>query len=366
MKKKGILLLGLILSFSLLAGCGKKEEAPPEKEIEIVTSKDMTSTPEPTPTPEPEEEIPAGMVKSYLTGEHVAESIGRRRPVAIMLNNIIDAVPQYGISRAGVVYEAPVEGDITRLMGIFENYDDLEKIGSVRSSREYYIFYALEFDAIYAHYGQAAYAVPFLEQDFVNNLSGLSEFGSDIYYRTSDRKAPHNAYTSFDGLQRGIADYGYTQEYAADYDGHYQFAKVGESVELEGGTAANAVRLNCYDYNKPWFEYDPETKKYKRFQYGDIQIDEMTGEQLAFDNIIIQYTSYVPHDENGYLNLDAISGGKGKFITHGQAIDVRWEKDAVWGVTHYIDTNEREVTLNTGTTFVCIVLDDTLDKITIE
>lgn len=72
-----------------------------------------------------------------------------------MLNNLKPACPQAGIANAGVVYEAPVEGGITRLMGVFEDYDNLEKIGSVRSCRDYYIFYASGFDAIYTHYGQS-------------------------------------------------------------------------------------------------------------------------------------------------------------------------------------------------------------------
>lgn len=80
----------------------------------------------------------------YRTG---CSRIGRPGPpVAVMLNNIKQGCPQSGIANAGVVYEAPVEGDITRLMGIFEDYKDLERIGSVRSCRDYYIFYANEFE----------------------------------------------------------------------------------------------------------------------------------------------------------------------------------------------------------------------------
>ena len=106
-------------------------------------------------------------VKSYLTGENVPESIGRRRPVAVMMGNNSSGAPQSGIGHAGVVYEAPVEGNITRLMGILEDYDSLERIGSVRSCRDYYLFYANEFNAIYAHYGQAVYALPYLEQHVI-------------------------------------------------------------------------------------------------------------------------------------------------------------------------------------------------------
>lgn len=132
----------------MLTGCQKNESG----------SAEPTATPEPTEaaeevTPEPtamaaeepeptEDPIPDGYVVSYLTGEYVPEAIGRRRPVAVMLNNLRPACPQAGIANAGVVYEAPVEGGITRLMGVFEDYDNLEKIGSVRSCRDYYIFYA--------------------------------------------------------------------------------------------------------------------------------------------------------------------------------------------------------------------------------
>lgn len=80
--------------------------------------------------------------KSYLTGETVSTAIGRQRPIAMMFNNIYDAIPQYGIENCGVVYEAPVEGYITRLMGIMEDYQSADRIGSVRSCRNYFIYFA--------------------------------------------------------------------------------------------------------------------------------------------------------------------------------------------------------------------------------
>ena len=93
-----------------------------------------------------------GMVRSYLTGQWVPAEAGNRRPVAVMMSNDKAALPQYGINRAGVVYEAPVEGGMNRYMAIIEEYDDLERIGSVRSCRTYYTYFAREFDAVYAHY----------------------------------------------------------------------------------------------------------------------------------------------------------------------------------------------------------------------
>ena len=89
----------------------------------------------------------SGMVQSYLTGKQVPASYGRKRPLAIMLENTPDALPQFGIENADVVYEAMVEGSITRLMGIFENYQDVDRIGTVRSCRPYYVYFAREFNA---------------------------------------------------------------------------------------------------------------------------------------------------------------------------------------------------------------------------
>ena len=57
-----------------------------------------------------------------------------------MMSNDKAALPQYGINRAGVVYEAPVEATMNRYLAIMENYDDLTRIGSVRSCRTYYVY----------------------------------------------------------------------------------------------------------------------------------------------------------------------------------------------------------------------------------
>lgn len=303
------------------------------------------------------------MVKSYLTGEDVPESVGRRRPVAVMLGNNIEGAPQSGTTHAGVIYEAPVEGGITRLMGIFEDYDSLEKIGSVRSCRDYYIFYANEFDAIYAHYGQAAYALQYLDNGVIDNLNGLV-LGGTAFYRTSDRQAPHNAYTSAEYLQRGIDAKGYRQTYKDGYTGHYQFSDT--EVIPDSDCTANIVHMDNFSDNHPWFEYNADTKKYSRFQYGQAHIDETTGEQLTCDNIILQYSNYQPYDANGYLNIDTSSGGQGKYITRGKAMDITWSKDDASGITHYYDTAGQEISLNPGKTWVEIVLNDSLDGVTFQ
>ena len=59
-----------------------------------------------------------GMIRSYLTGQMVEAARGNRRPAAVMMSNDKEARPQYGMNRAGVVYEAPVEGGMNRYMAL--------------------------------------------------------------------------------------------------------------------------------------------------------------------------------------------------------------------------------------------------------
>ena len=80
-------------------------------------------------------------------------------------------------------------------MGIFENYQDMDQIGYIRSSRDYFVYCALEFDAIYAHFGQATpYVGELLNSDRVDNISGavagIDHPAASTFLRTSKRKAP--------------------------------------------------------------------------------------------------------------------------------------------------------------------------------
>ena len=84
---------------------------------------------------------------------------------------------------------------MNRYMALIEEFDDLDRIGSVRSCRTYYTYFAREFEAIYAHFGQSTFAKPYLGK-VVTNINGIEGVGSSAFYRTKDRKAPHNAYTS--------------------------------------------------------------------------------------------------------------------------------------------------------------------------
>ena len=170
--------LGLTLLVCLLlsAGCGQAEagqemdfnteaEVIPKDEMELQGAASETETTN-------ERQVVDGKIQSWFTGEWIDEELGTQRPLAIMLNNTSAALPMSGVSNASVIYECPVEGRITRWMGIFEDWKDLERIGSVRSCRLYYLHFAQEFDSVYAHFGQASYALDALNSGEFDVLSG--------------------------------------------------------------------------------------------------------------------------------------------------------------------------------------------------
>lgn len=368
MKQKKTAKWFLVLTLSVCctlfaAGCKKQEEPAAEEPLSVSETEDpvVQGTIEEIEIVDTHE----GQAKSLLSGTWIDEELAKKRPVAVMIGNTSDALPQYGIAQADVIYEAPVEGALTRLMPIYQDYSNLSAIGSVRSCREYYARYALEFDALYAHYGQASYAEGFLSQDYVNNLSGLdSSVESVMYYRDSSRKSPHNAFTSTDGILAGIDAKGYRTEYEEDYTGHYRFAEDDSPVVLEAGTDATMIYPG-YLVNKPWFEYNAEDGLYYRYQYGAKHIDGATGEQLAVTNIIMQISQWsVIDSEAGYLEITTIDTGRGWYFTGGKAIPVTWEKTDKFSPTRYYDENGDEIVLNQGKTWVCIIQDSYADNLT--
>ena len=373
-KSKAKALVSVLLSSAMilsLVGCKSNEEPVAKKPtVEVKTEEPASSSSETIEETTDPNALAPGMMRSFLSGLPVDEKIGNRRPVAIMLNNLEAAQPMSGVSKADVVYEYVVEGSITRLMGLFENYDDLDKIGSVRSCREYFVYTALEFDAIYMHFGQAAYALSLLEEDYVDNLNGLGEAGDTCFYRTTDRKAPHNVYTSAKGIEAGIKKLGYRENHYEGYKGKFKFCDLDKEVTNEGGMEVTHMEPK-YRINKPWFEYNPETKKYDRFQYDGPQIDAETGEQLSYDNVIFQYNFWTQLDEKDYLAFDCHSGGSFQYFTHGKMVMGTWQREINednynMSAIRYYDQNGDELVINNGKTFVCVIQNTEVENVVLK
>ena len=90
-----------------------------------------------------------------------------------------------------------------------------------------------------------------------------------------------------------------------------------------------------------------------------------TGNQLAFKNLILQYCNYEMFDDDKSLNIDINSGGKAQYISNGVCTEMTWNRDSTTGITHYYMADGSEVKLNTGKTYVGIILNPNAERVQI-
>jgi Protein of unknown function (DUF3048) N-terminal domain/Protein of unknown function (DUF3048) C-terminal domain len=115
-----------------------------------------------------------------------------RPALTVKVENTPDALPQYGIDQADVVYEEIVNGGITRLAAVFNSHAPA-KIGPVRSVRPTDASVVWPLGGIFAYSGGAPYAVTAIGQ--VPHLKLIDESSAGLaMFRDPSRYAPHNLY----------------------------------------------------------------------------------------------------------------------------------------------------------------------------
>ncbi len=282
-------------------------------------------------------------------------------------------MPQYGLSKAAIIYEAPVEGRITRLMGVFEDYDDLDHIGPVRSSRDYFVYVAMGYEAIYCNWGLARpYVEELLSRDTVQNISaaveGIHNPSDEAFGRLSrpGYATEFTGYLFIDGLEKAIKRQKYETKYddlyvppftfiADDYRAEYE-EKKDASFIYPGGRKDNAGGYGAYS---PYFEYDEKDQLYYRYQDGKEQIDEYDGSQLAVSNVVLQYCHGEVRDKKDYLAFGVHGEGEALVFTNGKVIEGTWMRyDGDATPAKFFDKDGNEIIFNQGKTWICNIWDE--------
>lgn len=354
-----ILSLSAALVISMFAGCGKKEEPAPEP-----VSVPVAEEPE-----EPVDEHP-GETRSPLSGEWIPDELAAQRPIAVMESNNKSSLPQYSLTLADVVYEAPMEGKETRYMLVIQDWKDIEMLMPIRSCRHYFLFWANGLDAIYVHYGQSYIAADYLAEDTVYNLNGMDgDLANVTFFRDSSRSAPQNAYATGESIQAGIEKRGYSDQHKDGFESGFKFTEDDEhEVELSGDDSGYALEVDPgYAVGDSYFVYDEEEQLYKRFQFGGETMDGTTEKQVAVKNIIFQICDchVIEGDEKGRLELTNIGTGSGYYFTNGMYRPITWEKADEYAPVHYYYTDGTEVNLNHGQTWICTIEAGDVDNIDI-
>ena len=276
------------------------------------------------------------------------------RPIAVMINNNHAAWPQSGLSDAYLVYEIMVEGGITRMMALYTQDFDEEKIGSIRSSRHNYLDYVMENDAIYVHWGGSYVAYEHLETLKLDRIDGMV-YGNKYFTTDSslDRSLEHTRFSSAKLIKQGIEKL----KLRTTTENGYLLNYTGNTVDLskkDGSQVANKVSIKYSKYQTSSYEYNSDEQVYYRSMNGTKHTDLVTKEQYKFKNIIAYDVTYNSYEGTKLRDLDNIGSGEGVYITNGYSVPIKWTKKDRSSKTVYTYLDGTEIDVSDGNTFIQI------------
>lgn len=298
-----------------------------------------------TPTPAP--------FRYPLTGLG-SETEMTTRPYMVMVENAPQARPQSGLQQADLVFEILAEGEITRFVSVFQS-QPVEIIGPVRSIRPYFVELGEMLDAVIVHAGWSQDAMNLLQSHKLNHLDQV--YGDHAFYwRATDRKAPHNLYTSTAKIAEGAETRKFRKEWKQK---GLLFAAQGVSptAAASGTNPASRVQIPYIHGYVVSYDYDADKEYYLRSMDGKPHADKETGDQLHTRNLLVLEAKHAVLDKEGRRSVNVTGPGKGTLIQEGRGLSVTWQqKDGMLRV--YVGSTE--VPLLPGNTWVQVVPEGTV------
>lgn len=334
------LALVAIAVVALSGGWGSASPAPvptPTSAVAVPPTPVPTATLVPTPTAVPTN-TPVPVKFS---------SVFDFQPLAIMVENHSDARPQSGLDKADVVYEAVVEAGITRFMAVYANRE-AEVVGPVRSARHYYVYWACEYNAIYAHCGSSPQGYDALRAVGLTSLDDT--YGTGSFWRSNDRVAPHNLYASTRALRDSAEDWG------SGWLSGLRFRPTDAAAEKPEVTEIRIVHPDQYTVV---YTYSKEDNAYLREMEGFPHVDAYSGVQYQPKNVIVEFVEAwrIPGDTAGRMDMALVGQGDAYVFVGGKAIKGSWIKPSLTAPTHYVDASGNDIVLNPGQTWIQVVPD---------
>ena len=340
----------------LLAACGSTPPSAPASPIPSVTAiptQAPTPTPPPTATPSPTPSLPAGF--AALDGVPADPTTGLRLPVAVMIDDNASARPQYGFNEASIVYQAPADGGEDRYMLVFQE-QDAPRVEPVRSGRPYFVNWASEYRAAFAHYGGDAKTLAFLptiNNVVLYNVDALAGSYS-AFHRDANRYAPHNAYTSTDAVRQMAISHGAPGQMPSDV----AVRPFADDLPAASRPSSGSITVP-YNTGTTGYAYDAASNAYLRSVAGKPQSDAGDGQRVTARNVVVLFMrlSIDPQSEAGHARpvLDQVGSGDALVFRDGKVIPGTWRKDNASGLTRFYDTSGVEITLVRGRIFIQVV-----------
>jgi hypothetical protein len=328
-----------------------------------------TSTITPTPTPSIELIDPSTDPNiNPLTGLRVDDpAVLERPPLAIKVSNFPSIVrPQAGLDKADVIFEHYVEGDLTRFTAIFLG-EDAGKVGSVRSARLLDLELPAMFHSILAFSGASGgVKQTFRDSDIFEQIVS-PDFGHPVgspgvapFYREpqAGKAVEHTMFTDTATLWKYAAD-------KLDYSGRQDIDAWVFSEDLPpGGRPVTQISIPYSVGNiVSEYTYDAEQGVYLRAVTGEPHREELSGEQLRFENVVVIYAHHIETDiledvwGGGHysIQIQIWNDGPLRIFRDGQMLDGKWMRPERWDMIRFVDGNGNPLPLKPGKTFIQMV-----------
>ena len=263
----------------------------------------------------------------------------KRPSLTVKIENTPEALPQWGVDQADVVYEEIVNGGITRLAAIFNSHAPA-KVGPVRSVRPTDTQIVWPLGGIFAYSGGAAYAVASISTAPVK-LIDESSAGSAMF-RDPSRYAPHNLFA----VAPALFAFGGTPVPPPAL-----FTYRHTTTAPNGPSVSKIVVPFPSIYPVTW-TWDAATQSWDRTLFGQPDVTG-TGVRESPKNVVVMFVDYVNGigTEASYANLQG--SGPVTIFTDGKKLQGTWSRGSSKGdVVTYQSASGAPIALTPGQTWV--------------
>ena len=299
-------------------------------------------------TAAPTTTVPGNGAVFPLTGKPVDDAAHAHRPALVVkIDNAPTARPQAGLDAADLVYEEVVEGGVTRFLAVFHSHD-APLVGPVRSVRPIDPAIVTPLGGLFAYSGGAPKFQALIRKAPVH-LVGFDE-ATAAYHRERGRKAPSNLMTSTGALwarAEGEDPPPPLFQYVAPTD---------PPALLPGERPIAGMRVALGERTSADWAWDPGKKVWSRATNGTPHVTT-TGEQLGFENVVLQSTRYrVTNDRDvaGFKvpSADISGSGTALVLTGGRLVPGHWSKPSPSSPTVLTDDAGAPLRLTPGRTWI--------------
>lgn len=293
--------------------------------------------------PGPPAARPAPAVRPRLLSPFTGEPVASLGPViAVKVDNIAQARPQTGLSRADIVYVLPVEGGLSRFLAVFSSHVP-PLIGPVRSAREDDLELLRQFGRpAFAYSGAQPHLLPVVERARIVDLYSGRVSG---YFRDHRRVAPYNLYA-------------HTAQLRAEARGASRAHDIGFrfGTAPAGGRVASAATVS-YPAASFTFTWSASRDRWLVRMDGSPAVTT-DDRQLSAATVVIQYTIVRKSRfiEWGALPPYAESTGSGRALVlrNGRIYQARWSRPTADGGTSFTTASGQPMTFAPGPVWVVL------------